>query len=161
MQFPRALTSYLPVTASLFQSRTDWSWCRQATVGGASGGTRGRRRSRHRQEMEDNWLREERTKPKRESENVEKWKTAKTIQSAMTFTLCCNPLHHLPFAATLCTAHRPKAVQDPGLWATKEKKGCFFSFFLFYELAVRAYRTPHIPLNEHSRPGISSDASEM
>lgn len=149
MQFPRALTSYLPVTASLFQSRTDWSWCRQATVGGASGGTRGRRRSRHRQEMEDNWLREERTKPKRESENVEKWKTAKTIQSAMTFTLCCNPLHRTP----------SQGSARPWLVGHKREKRLFF--FLFYELAVRAYRTPHIPLNEHSRPGISSDASEM
>lgn len=152
MQFPRALTSYLPVTASLFQSRTDWSWCRQATVGGASGGTRGRRRSRHRQEMEDNWLRKERTKPKRESENVEKWKTAKTIQSAMTFTLCCNPLHRTPSQGSA----RPWLVGHK-----REKRFFFFSFFLFYELAVRAYRTPHIPLNEHSRPGISSDASEM
>lgn len=113
------------------------------------GGTRGRRRSRHRQEMEDNWLREERTKPKRESENVEKWKTAKTIQSAMTFTLCCNPPHRTP----------SQGSARPWLVGHKREKRLFF--FLFYELAVRAYRTPHIPLNEHSRPGISSDASEM
>lgn len=121
MQFPRALTSYLPVTASLFQSRTDWSWCRQATVGGASGGTRGRRRSRHRQEMEDNWLREERTKPKRESENVEKWKTAKTIQSAMTFTLCCNPLHRTP----------SQGSARPWLVGHKREKRLFFFLFSF------------------------------
>lgn len=159
MQFPRALTSYLPATASLFQSRTDWSWCRQATVGGASRGRGGRGLRGTEGEGDPDTGRKWRTtgwekKERSQREKVRMWKNGKQLKRY-------NQKWHLPLAAPPRTAHRPKAVQDPGLWATKEKKGCFFSFFLFYELAVRAYRTPHIPLNEHCRPGISSDASEM
>lgn len=58
-------------------------------------GTRGKKRLRHRQEMEDMWLRGETTKFKKESENVGfvkmTRKTTKKIQSLSKFTVTGPP----------------------------------------------------------------------
>lgn len=98
MQSPRALTSYLPVTASLLQSRTGWSWCRLVRTrgGGREGRRRGATRTRGEKETQARkwrtcgWEEKQRSQ-KGERENVgfvkETRKTAKEIQSSLTFTV--------------------------------------------------------------------------